>query len=271
MTSEFVLLDRVVRRAPFGVRFWDAVLGIVVADGLTVTLYPAADPSRQFRARANHAGVYVVEDLPDLRVADESLPFVVEVRDDVRRFLPFSFQADLPEGRQFVLNCVSPPASPGVPLFSAANRQAPSGMAVLRADLWDAANQRPAAGVLAEVRASQLGSRVRGLSDDRGCLTIIFPYPEPVRFVLGSPATPSGQPLELQSWNIEIRAWYAAADSTAELPDLCAILRQPPATLWADVARTQPLTGATLRYGRDLVLRTFDFARHIALPELWIT
>jgi hypothetical protein len=261
---EHKLLERVTKVAPFGVRFWDGVTGSPVGEGLAVTLYPAADPLRRFRAVPNRTQVHVVYDLPGLRTyenggaAGGALPFCVEVQDDERRFLPFRFWAHLPAHRLYRLECTSPPLSPGVPLFSTPNRAVPSGMAVLRADLWDAANQRPAAWAMVEVRVSQRGAPVRGLSDDQGRLTVIFPYPEPERFAAGSPATATGLPLEQQSWPVEIRAFYGATLPPTVSPDLCAVLLQPPARLWATVSLLQPVTGAILRYGQELVVRSLD-------------
>jgi len=40
------------------------------------------------------------------------------------------------------------------------------------------------------------------------------------------------------------------------VPSLPAALAQPRATLWADAARTTPLTKATLRSGQELIVRT---------------
>ena len=60
------------------------------------------------------------------------------------------------------------------------------------------------------------------------------------------------------------------------MPDLKATLAQPRATLWADAARTTPLTKVTLRSGQQLVVRSNEAPTDAApggrpLPVLFIT
>jgi hypothetical protein len=45
-----------------------------------------------------------------------------------------------------------------------------------------------------------------------------------------------------------------------ELPDLRAVLGQQQAKLWDDLAMTTPFAEATLRYGRELILRSREGA-----------
>jgi hypothetical protein len=45
-----------------------------------------------------------------------------------------------------------------------------------------------------------------------------------------------------------------------QLPDLKFTLAQPPATLWADAARTEPLLEVLLQYGRERVLKSKPIA-----------
>ena len=136
-----------------------------------------------------------------------------------RRFLPFSFVAELPF--KGLYNWTSPldpaPASPpdlprNVPLYSAPTRRAPAGMAVVRAELRDAVLDAPAAWAVVEARLEgQL--LARGFADERGQLALIFPYPAPLKFPPvsppDSPPTAQGPPLMQQEWHITLSAAYA--------------------------------------------------------------
>jgi len=77
-------------------------------------------------------------------------------------------------------------------------------------------------------------------------------YPKPV-VTLGSPGSPS-LPLTAQTWTIDFTVRYSRRVPTPVAPDLAAVLAQPAATAWRDVARTTPLTQGTLRFGRDLLV-----------------
>lgn len=295
MSNSFQLLERVVHVAPFGVRFRDAVTGLQVSEGLSVEAYPleaALGRTRpedevfgRRRAFANRSGTQVLMGVPGLRSFELSDPgeddwdasppgasrFVFEVEDKMGRYLPFSFEARLPYRGLFVWDenplPLESPLAPrpvdGVPLFSAPARVPPAGMAAVRAELWDEAAKSPAAHALLEAsfKGLLLG---RGVADDEGRVALIFPYPPPARLPQTSPpnSPPSGSipPLTQQEWAIDLAARYGPVSSPPpykpRFPDLLAILSQGPATLWRDAAKTEPLTAATLGYGRECFVRT---------------
>jgi hypothetical protein len=287
MANPVQVLERLTLVAPLGLRFHDAATGERVGDGLSVSVYPANNSARRVAAFANRSGTYVLHHAPGLRRAFEhgagdeefwlNLPpaqtYVVEVVDLERRFQPFLFEAELPAPRG-LFNWLSPfePSPPAgarsVPLYSAPARAVSSGMAVVRADLWNAQAHAPAAWAVVEVRLDgQL--HARGLSDERGSLALIFPYPKPTDAPLASPVAspPVNQnvPLLEQAWELTLNAGYApppaAATKPAPLPDLRATLDQlnaPPAVLWADLANLEELAGVTLKYGQELVLKSQD-------------
>ena len=293
MSAPGLILERFTRVAPLGVRFWDAVSGAVIGDGLTVEGYPAGQESRRTQAVVNHLGVYVLWHLPGMHAVEAgagdaaywaSLPpprrFVIEVTDGLSRFLPFTLAADLPVKGLFPWTCdplASPvaappaPASTLVPLFSAPSRPVPAGMAVLRADLWDPGARSPAAWAAVGVSAAGRPP-VWGIADGQGRVAVLFPYPEPPAPWVGPGSPPAGppRPLTQQEWPVQLTARYAPALSAAAVPDLCATLQQPPAFLWADSARTQPLTGAVLHFGEELIVRTGATAT-VPLSVLYIT
>src|SRR5262245_27597003 len=280
--------------APLGLRFHDEATGRNVKDGLIVTAYPPENPMRRVRAFANPSGVYALRNLPGLRAVENgrgddkfwaappaSGAFVIEVVDGERRFLPFRFTVEAPVRGVFVWadpQAGSPPAHPpGVPVFSSASRVAPVGMAALRAELreWRPSDDHvgePAAWAVLEAR---LGGRrlARGVADDQGRVALIFPYPEPVFDELSSPlgarpfASPGadGPSLREQEWIIELDASYGRlrpappSSEAPALPALDSFLTQPPADLWEDSERHQPLLSAPLRFGQELILRSKTF------------
>src|SRR5213076_2147806 len=96
------------------------------------------------------------------------------------------------------------------------------------------------------------------IADEAGRIALIFPYPAPRSFAVNSPPTSpanspttTGKRLTDEEWPIRLQASYtpfrpasSPPDPLAtkpQLPDLKFTLAQPPATLWADAARTQPL------------------------------
>jgi len=254
--------ERLTYVAPLGVRFVDPATRRPLADGLVVH----AAGRRLF---ANRADTFVLTGVPGLGFAErglgddaywadppERVTVTVEVDDPRGRFLSFSFDADLPARGAFELTCGSPPDVTGpIVLFSSVARMVPAGCAVVRADLWDADADAPAAWALLEVSAPGVPI-ARGLADARGSVAVVFPYPEPSGLD-GSPPSLERRALSAQSWTIEVRAF--AAQRTGPVPsrpDLCTVLTQPEATLLAGASPATPLTDATLDYGRELVLRT---------------
>jgi hypothetical protein len=164
--------------------------------------------------------------------------------------------------------------APALPLFSAPTRTAGGGLATLRASLWDAIAEAPAAWALLEARIAGRPT-VRGLADEGGRVALVFPYPEPASFAEQSPPPPSA-PFTKQEWSIQLFASYAPQRPVPPLPSLPAVMRQPRAKLWADSAQTSPLTHATLRAGRELVVRSFETSPEAPdgkrpLPVLLIT
>ena len=284
-------VERVTRVCPLGMRFWDPVTDSPVSAGLHVTAYPKDRPGRPTRAAVNHSGVFVLQDLPGLAEVERgagddeywaSLPpgpeFVVEVRDAEERFLPFRFSVRPPVKGLFSWPeeraGASPPAAvPVVPLYSSPVRAVPPGMTAVRATLYDPDAEAPAAGAVLE--ASVGGRRLgRGVADGAGRVALIVPYPEPAA-AFGSP--PAGRRLAEQHWTLALAAGYGLASpppaAAADVLDLGATLAPPRATLWADTARAHPLTQATLRFGRELVLQSARAAPTDPDPRsaLWVT
>ena len=197
-----------------------------------------------------------------------------KVHDQAARFQPFSFTVDLP--RQGLLTGVAEAggspfssSSLGVPLYSTVIRPVPAGMAVVRAELWDVVGSKPAAWALLEVRIAGQESAY-GLADEKGRVAVIFPYPEPLPGVLGSPlgSPPAGEPRSLftQQWPLQLHAFYSPEAVTPILPQLERVYQQVPATLLSSASSLLPLTTVSLRFGQDLIVKSKEQSTLLLLP-----
>jgi hypothetical protein len=146
------------------------------------------------------------------------------------------------------------------------------GSAVVRADLWDALVNAPAAWAVVQASMPSAVARgvlpVRAVADERGQIAIHLPCPDEEDLDGGSFESPSGPgpvALTARTWTVELRVAYghlspdpqtAASNRGAPIPDLCAAVTQPPAKLWSDHSQTTPLTHASLTYGRETILRS---------------
>ncbi len=287
-----LVVERLVRVAPLGIRFFDPASRRYIAD-LVVDARPIERPrSAPLHLYANPSGVFVlhggvsaVRDFEATRAAlgpDEDFwsgwptpgTYRLTVADPQQRFITVSVQVDVPSRGLAVWDSgLGSPLEPldgqpygDPPLFSAAWRPSPEGLAALRADLFDPIARRPAAWAIVEVRYNGrlLG---RGMASRAGQMIVLFPYPPP-RGVLpdsppdGPPSPPVLDALLERTWTVDIRIAYtpgAVELAEAPIPDLNAALAQlsaPPAVAWADAALTTPLDQATLHVREDLVLRT---------------
>ncbi|MEP6924966.1 MAG: hypothetical protein ABI954_10920 [Pyrinomonadaceae bacterium] len=283
------IIEKVALIAPLGLRFHDAATGAIVGDGLDVSIYPANDELKE-RVRTavpNRIGVYVLHRAAGLRnlapgTSEEDFwnsnppgkSFVVEVLDEERRFQPFQFTVNLPVRGVYQWEnsaAVSPPGRglSSIPLYSAPTRKVLGGMAVVRAEMFDAAANRTASFAVVEAHfAGRLAAR--GIADGDGKLALIFPQLPPNAAPLGSPPVPTGAlALTKQFWQLDLTVKYQPSNSfvvaspptetlnqAGGLPDLRVALAQNRGKIWADSGQTEELTEVTLRYGEELILRS---------------
>lgn len=279
-------LERLVWGAPFGLKLWDVAEGQVASEGLRVRLFPLPatasppQPARPFAAplvpRPNRSAIFVLHRLPGIPEGTKagSSPvtrgFRLAVSDPAGRIQRFALDLELPVPDGLVgLPCAetlpepggSPPgpaAEPAVPVFPTPAHLVPAGKAALRAELQDTVGG-PAAFAVLEVRHAGL-LLGRGFAGADGRVLVVFPYPEP-QPEGGSP--PRLVPILHQEWPLEITARYrrglpAATPDPGEpaFPELCAALRQPPATLHEGSSSPRAVIGASLGFGRETVLRS---------------
>jgi hypothetical protein len=267
--------------APIGFRFWDSLTNQVISNGLSVTVAPVTDPRRLLTVSPSRGGVFGVQHLPGLRAWERgagdgdfwsapqpAIDLRIDVVDLEGRFVPFTFRTSAP--RRGLITWAQLGGSPissvsFVPLHSAPTRVVPGGAGVLRAQLVDAVTGAAAAWALLEVDVPGLG-QARSIADDKGRVAVLFPYPTPPVESLfdssplqTSPLTsPQTAGLTQQTWLLPVRAAYRPLMPPPLRPDLESVFEQPPALLWADQARTSPLTLAPLQFGQETVLRSLD-------------
>ncbi len=152
-------------------------------------------------------------------------------------------------------------------------------MAVLRATLvvpekpQNPLTDKPAAWAMLEAHVAG-HPLVRGFADEEGRIGLIFPYPEPVDFA-DNPESPvslaAGLPLTQQTWPVQLQAMYTPLSTVPPIPDICTTFMQSPAKLWLDSAQNQQLTEVTLKFGQELVVRSYDTPTGTPLSKLFIT
>jgi hypothetical protein len=269
LTSPSTPLETVTRTAPFGVLFWDPVTGRPVVDGLVLSEIRSG-----IQAWPSASGVFAFHNLPGLTASAfgsgdpafwASPPGQATDRfqllDAAGAFIPFTFDAAVPHPGLFTAAfelAGSPPDQVvgAIPLFSSPSRLVPAGTAVVRANLWDATGNRPAArAVLHVTTAPPRGGSYRGIADSAGRVAVLFPYPEPGT-VAASP--PRGRSLAQQTWPLSVSVSYSGgADPPADLPpDISTVLEQPAVALRPAPGASSAVIEVTLSFGIDLVLRT---------------
>lgn len=261
--------DRIVRTAPLGVQFRDALDRRVVADGLRVDLFDAQRPTRPLRLHASPSGVFVAHALPGMNGFDATeaaspggVPnrYSLRVRDTMGRFVDAHIVLDPPSDGLFEPACVqaSPSADdtpPHVPLYSACTRPPPAASAVVRADLRLASNPERAASwarIELWLGTALLGT---GVADARGSLLLLCPLPAP-REPTRRASPPAG--FERMAWQVSLRAHWNPAHRAQPVPDLCDVLAQPEVVLLEAHTPATSLGTLQLRAGEPLLAATSD-------------
>ncbi len=246
------LLEQQITTTLLGLRFCDPADDRQIADGLVVTATAATarytSPVYAFRTSS---GIYAFPGLPGLRALEHrsvdeivegtspppALTYLIHVTDLQQRFLAALVPIELPlpyRGLYRPGGVASSPmdeAATKFYLFSAPTRTPPPGMAVVRTQLYDQTNARPAAFALIEVQTAT--GLWFGLAAPNGSAAVIFPYPTFIR----SLANGSPPPLaEQQQWPLTMRIYYEPAVLTfpagQTVPDLRTIRRQQLAQLF---------------------------------------
>lgn len=259
MIASFIELERIVRRAPLGLRCFDLVNNQPVSEGLSVTARHVSGSGEVLAAyRSPVSGIFGFRSLPglkdyelDLRPASDYCPpassdapqnRVVTVADTAGRFLPLAFSLCLPQERVVL-----------VQLFSAPARAVPAGFGAVRATLWDSAANQPAAWALMAATTPD-GNEYVAMADARGVVTLPVLYPAPeVSPLFGT--VPFGQltwPLTLTVKYQPGRHKHLAALPEDAPPEAASLLAQAAAAFGGGA----PSIVEDLAYRQDLILKT---------------
>jgi len=268
-----------------GIQFWDQTADQPVTDGLFVAAQLQNAEYSPLPAVRTCSGLYAFQGLPGLSDVEypasdtppgsppKTIPFIITVWDSLNRFLPMLFTVELPlpySGPFLSNDTVSPPGSGArAYVFSAPTRSAGTGIAVVRADLWDHEADEPAA--FAALRVSINNQVWFGIADDQGRAQIQFPSPLVQRLSLGSPPGVGQGPISGMNWPVQVQVSYQPGALSFPLknaqdviwpwkitPSLKSILDgQKAAAIWQDEAGP-PVTAWTgnLFYAEELVLRS---------------
>ncbi|MET0398113.1 MAG: hypothetical protein ABW277_15035 [Longimicrobiaceae bacterium] len=294
------VLERVRVFTPLGIRFWDSAFDVPAAAELRVHAWLAGGDFAPVRGVRSPSGIYGFHGLPGRAAQEypaerEDAPesagpvqeYAISVEDPGGLFLPVAFSVTLPLGYrgEFLSGGLSPPGSAAgrAYLFSAPSRPVPARAAAVRADLWDADADRPAA--WAVLRATVEGATHTTVADQDGRALLLFPVPSVDRLRLGSPPG-SGQGAPAGNrWAVTVGVWYEPAalrfpfagrgdlhPAWGDRPSLKSVLDEQRAALVWQEEGLAPASehAAELVYGEELVLRTVD-AGGTPSSRLWIS
>lgn len=270
-------IEKISLVAPLGLCFHDAATGERVVDGLSVSVYPAAQTiwKKRTAARPNPSGVYVLHKADGLgeftRGAGDAefwaknppqKSFIAEVFDNENRFQPFQFSLKLPVKGIFRwenIPSVSPNKSaPSIPLYSAPTRKVLGGMSVIRAELRENNEKAASFAVLEAHRNSNLIAR--GIADRNGQIVLMFPALSPssdaTRNSLADQEPKLDLTLKYEPEVFQTSPPLSTQTSEEVLPDLRLVLAQANGTLWANAGKTEIFTTAVLKIGKELILRS---------------
>ncbi|MEM7051222.1 MAG: hypothetical protein AAF604_16250 [Acidobacteriota bacterium] len=278
------LLESLEVFCPLGLRFWDTALDRPVSDGLRVSARPAQRNGRRVAAFRTGSGLYAFQNLPGMRpierpgIADPiaspppTRPFIVEVVDPRRRFLPAALVVDLPLPYRGIFLAGDPASGlPGFLLFSAPSRRRDPRLAVVRGELYDTVQDRPAAWARIDVEVPG-GLTHTTVADQDGRFAALFPYPELETTLPPLSGSPGGDaPLFDRTWPLQVRI---QADATpfdplpgGSLPDLARVLLQSPAEIDLDLGgTTADVWLDELSFDGEVVLRTAGDSRLLIRP-----
>jgi hypothetical protein len=213
--ADVTVLERVVRRAGLAVRLTDLATGRPVADGITVTAWPAGAPPQPELAAVTRTvsalGVAGFHQLPGLRTYEDGST----ARDDwfaspvVNAPRPFAVRVDDTTGTHLrvVREVLAPSATPiDIALPRSPAALAPSGWLTATATVVTESAD-PAAWAVVELTVNGGGGSTYvtgGVADERGVVSI--PVPRSLPPV--DPGTPTTEP----SWLVAVGVRYRPAD-----------------------------------------------------------
>jgi hypothetical protein len=140
-------------------------------------------------------------------------------------------------------------------------------LAVIYATLKEESTGDPAAHAVIEAQVEgedTSANKWYGIADEKGCISILLPYPSIKVSLSNSPPESTVELLKDQQWQLTLRVRYAPAELTypnnrgnIKIPYLDSILKQSAGVIWTDWpgASVNQWT-EMLTFGRELILKT---------------
>ncbi len=287
-------LEHITTQTLLGIRFWDRLTDHLIGEGLQVKAQRLSSDRNQRLGKAIMGRITPSSAIAFFGLATGEIPgnteqllwetvppeqlIVIDMVDQLGRFLPLSFVARLPfrgvfrgQGDWLSTSLLRPEVgvdeeASGVQLWSAPSRPVPPGQAVLRAQIvvGDGENALPAANALVRVQQSPpvpAEFDYYGLTDSRGILLLPMPYP-----AVPDPLTPETPypPLDRQTFALNITIQYSLLQTTlpgSDFPNLESLLNQPLANIAihrnADsTLQFESNLSVNLQFERSLILGT---------------
>ncbi|MAS32895.1 MAG: hypothetical protein CL610_02735 [Anaerolineaceae bacterium] len=266
--SPFVSLEKIIKRAPLGLRFKDLARGDVnVVDSLDVRARQRTPlPQEMIAQRSPVSGIYGFRSLPGLRDYEwglqpasnwctngdtpEDANFVITVRDNGGRFLP-----------QVLLLCLPKEAVFEVELVSGPTREPLAGYAVVRGEVWDRAANAPASWAVIIASPGDYAT----VADVRGLFALYLPFP-----TLDTAPDFGDVPVTDLVWPLTFQVLYEPSVQSEVLADWPPHTASIAAQAAASVFDTTTTGGAgvvrSLQYGQPLILATQGQSRLLVNP-----
>lgn len=272
-----------------GVRFWDATTDTQICRGLQVHIWPEAALRPIVAADRTYSDIYAFHRVPGLGPVErplagehgtlgspDSLPFVMEVIDLERRFVPSAvgLSLPLPDRGLFLTQLPGSPApgTPGFYLFTAPTRNRAPNIAVIRGELVNDDTGSGAAHALVQVEIPG-ETPAYTIADYNGAFAVHLPFPTLPGGLRPLDASPPGPPIADRTWQLTVSIFYQP-DLLIPLPgtkypDVRNIFSQERAGLHLE-SDSPPLVAdrwsGTLDFDGEVVLRTGDLSTLAVVP-----
>ncbi len=295
MQQRFFELEKILRRAPLGLRFLDLVRGIYVNDGLIVTAWQNGTVGPKQRASVSpQSGVYGFRTLPGLESymtgekpasywctpsagsftssppllsADELLDFdsllslIIENESPAKANFIVTVEDSMSRFMPLLLLlCLPKERLVEIPLFSGPARSAPAGLGVVRGELaiqQEAQKTIPASWAVVTTQLD--GHTYVAIADARGMFTIFVPYASALP-PLGNASSQGSGTIDQLSWTLQLQVFYEPAKQNVvpfvAQPDLLSLLQQGRATVYATIDKASSAIQSVIHFGGDLIVKT---------------
>lgn len=254
----------------FGIRFWDPAMNRQIRDHLSVKIWQDKTNFPVRYAVQTASGNYVFHRIPGMHdieypkdgdVKAIQKKYTVEVRDEFDRFMPVVFQVDLPLPKRGLYLSNNGKDQPGFNLFSSPSRTSHPNLVSVRGLLYSRSKDCPASYAFMEILID--GIRWYGISNKRGLVTVIFPYPKFKNALSDLPENmKAADPFSQQKWPVKIRI-RSSPDllkftEGTDLPLLKSISGQKEVSIWETKDSSVIELGSEITFGQEFILKTKD-------------